>query len=58
MNIEPSIYNLVVEADRNCQGMLKTLKQCQANLDRISKLVDELEHRPEPQLRHLLLQEQ
>jgi hypothetical protein len=44
MNIEPSIYNLVVEADRNCQGMLKTLKQCQANLDRISKLVDELEH--------------
>jgi hypothetical protein len=45
MNIEPSIYNLVVEADKNCKKMVKTLKECQASLDRMSKLVNELEHK-------------
>jgi uncharacterized protein YoxC len=44
MNIEPSIYNLVVEADKNCKKMVKTLRECQGNLERISKLVDKLEH--------------
>jgi len=44
VNIEPSIYKLVVEADKNCKKMVKTLRECQGNLERISKLVDKLEH--------------
>jgi len=47
MNIEPSIlylYKLVVKADKDCQQMVKDLKECQKHLDRMQKLVDKLKY--------------